>query len=166
MRNTYTIVLVFSILPSMFSCSSNVSGTRVTPLVHAHAHNDYSHDRPLYDALDCGFNSVEADVFLVEDDLYVAHDRRDITPDRTLRGLYLDPLRERIKHNSGRVFRNGPQFILLIDLKTSAVETYRTLDKMLAEYRDIFTSFGPSGRRLLQGRLRRKIYRPGFRVFR
>ncbi len=146
MRNTYTIVLVFAILHFMFSCRSNVSGTRVTPLVRAHAHNDYGHDRPLYDALDCGFNSVEADVFLIDNDLYVAHDRRDVTSERTLRRLYLDPLRERIKLNGGRVFPNGPQFTLLIDFKTDAVETYKALDKMLAEYQDIFTSFGPNGR--------------------
>jgi hypothetical protein len=146
MRNTFTIVLVISILLSMFSCRSNVSGARIMPLVRAHAHNDYEHDRPLYDALAHGFNSVEADIFLVDDDLYVAHNRRDITPERTLRRLYLDPLRERIKRNGGRVFPNGPQFILLIDIKTDAVETYKALDKMLAEYRDIFTSFGPNGR--------------------
>jgi hypothetical protein len=146
MRNTYTIVIVFLMLLSVFSCRSTVSGTRITPLVRAHAHNDYEHDRPLYDALDCGFNSVEADVFLVDDDLYVAHNRRDITLERTLRRLYLNPMRERIERNGGRVFPNGPQFILLIDLKTDAVETYKALDKMLAEYRDIFTSFGSNGR--------------------
>lgn len=35
----------------------------VVPLERAHAHNDYEHDRPLFDALDSGFKSVEADVF-------------------------------------------------------------------------------------------------------
>src|SRR5262249_1980163 len=33
-----------------------------TPLIHAHAHNDYEHTRPLFDALDQGFCSVEADI--------------------------------------------------------------------------------------------------------
>ena len=146
MKNTYTIVLVCSVLLSLPSCRSNVAGTHVTPLSRAHAHNDYEHERPLYDALDHGFNSVEADIFLVDDDLYVAHDRRDITSERTLRRLYLDPLKERVKHNSGRVYPNGPQFTLLIDIKTGAVATYKTLDRILAEYRDIFTSFGPDGR--------------------
>ena len=31
-------------------------------LIHAHAHNDYEHARPLLDALDHGFCGVEADV--------------------------------------------------------------------------------------------------------
>ena len=146
MKNTYTIVLVCSVLLLLSSCRSNVAGTHVIPLSRAHAHNDYEHERPLYDALDHGFNSVEADLFLVDDDLYVAHDRRDITTERTLRRLYLDPLRERVKYNGGRVYSNGPQFTLLIDIKTGAGDTYKTLDRILAEYRDIFTSFGPDGR--------------------
>ncbi len=146
MKNTYTIVLVCSVLLSLSSCRSHIDGIHITPLSRAHAHNDYEHERPLYDALDHGFNSVEADIFLVDDDLYVAHDRRDITSERTLRRLYLDPLRERVKHNSGRVYPNGSQFTLLIDIKTGAVATYETLDRILAEYRDIFTSFGPNGR--------------------
>jgi len=146
MKNIYAVVLVCLVLLSLLSCGSHVAGTHVIPLSRAHAHNDYEHDRPLYDALDHGFNSVEADIFLVDDDLYVAHNRRDITPERTLRRLYLDPLRECIKQNGGRVHPNGLQFTLLIDIKTGAVETYKNLDRILSEYREIFTSFGPDGR--------------------
>ena len=146
MKNTNTIVLVCSVLLPLSSCRSHVAGSHVTPLSRAHAHNDYEHDRPLYDALDHGFNSVEADIFLVDDDLYVAHKRRDITSERTLRRLYLEPLKKRIMENGGHVYPNGPQFTLLIDIKTGAVETYEALDRILAEYRGIFTSFGPNGR--------------------
>ena len=117
------------------------------PLVQAHAHNDYRHERPLHDALAHGFTGVEADIFLVDDDLYVAHDRREITPERTLRSLYLDPLRERAGQNGGHVYPNGPQVTLLIDFKSEAVSTYKALDRILTEYKDIFTSFGPDGRR-------------------
>jgi hypothetical protein len=53
------------------------------PLKHAHAHNDYLHPRPLDDALAHGFTSVEADVFLVDGDLLVAHTRSEIQSDRT-----------------------------------------------------------------------------------
>ena len=52
----------------------------VTPLRQAHAHNDYEHVRPLHDALDHGFTSVEADIFLVDGDLLVAHDPEDVDP--------------------------------------------------------------------------------------
>ncbi len=33
------------------------------PLTRAHAHNDYEHKRPLWDALDRGFGSVGADIW-------------------------------------------------------------------------------------------------------
>ncbi|NVJ48512.1 MAG: hypothetical protein HWE07_15355, partial [Cytophagia bacterium] len=45
-----------------------------TPLPRAHAHNDYEHERPLFDALENGFTSVEADVYLIDGELYVYHD--------------------------------------------------------------------------------------------
>lgn len=147
MKNLHPIVLVFSASVLLSSCKSHTAGSDVIPLSQAHAHNDYIHDRPLYDALAHGFDSVEADIFLVDDDLYVAHDRQGITHDRTLRSLYLDPLRERIRQNNGRVYPNGPQFTMLIDIKSEAVSTYKRLDGILAEYRDVFTSFGLKGRR-------------------
>src|SRR5438874_5130274 len=87
----------------------------VTPVTRAHAHNDYAHPRPLIDALDQGFCSVEADVYLVDGKLLVAHDKKDVKPDRTLEKLYLDPLRERVKANGGRVYAKGPTVHLLVD---------------------------------------------------
>jgi hypothetical protein len=109
------------------------------PLGRAHAHNDYEHPRPLLDALDRGFCSVEADIYLTPDGLLVAHDRKDLKPGRTLQRLYLDPLRERVKANGGRVHAGGPSFWLLIDVKTTAEDTYAALDKVLAGYADILS---------------------------
>lgn len=121
--------------------------TDATPLRRAHAHNDYRHDRPLLDALDQGFTSVEADVFLVEGTLCVAHEAKEIRRDRTLQALYLEPLRQRVARNQGRVYRGGPRVILLIDLKTAAEPTYRKLHEILTEYREMLTVFGPDGRK-------------------
>jgi len=118
----------------------------VAPLLAAHAHNDYHHERPLLDALGHGFTSVEADVFLVGDKLCVAHDREDIRPDRTLRALYLDPLRARAKKYKGHIYPRPVRFHLLIDFKSAAEPTYRKLHEILADYSDIVTSFGPEGR--------------------
>jgi hypothetical protein len=113
------------------------AASAVAPLIHAHAHNDYEHKRPLFDALDHGFCSVEADVFLENGRLLVGHEAKDLRPERTLEKLYLDPLRERIRANGGRVYRDGPTVYLLIDVKTDANATYRALDKVLAHYADI-----------------------------
>lgn len=111
------------------------------PLIRAHAHNDYEHPRPLLDALACGFGSIEADVHLVDGRLLVAHDRKAVKPERTLEALYLDPLRERVKQNGGRVYRTGPTIILLIDVKSEAVATYEALHAVLKNYAAMLTVF-------------------------
>jgi hypothetical protein len=58
-----------------------------------HAHNDYLHPRPLLDALDAGARSVEADIYLVNGALLVAHKPQQVNPQRSLQSLYLDRLR-------------------------------------------------------------------------
>lgn len=110
-----------------------------TPLPQAHAHNDYEHDRPLWDALEQGFCGVEADIHLVDGKLLVAHDADDVRADRTLENLYLAPLRERIK-DLGSVYPAGPRFFLLIDIKTDGAATYRVLREVLAGYADMLST--------------------------
>jgi len=112
-----------------------------TPLPQAHAHNDYEHPRPLLDALDNGFCSVEADVWLVNDQLLVAHDLPDARPERTLQALYLDPLRARVAKNGGKVFQDGPPFTLLVDVKSDATDTYLALRQALLSYANMLTKF-------------------------
>lgn len=118
----------------------DATAAEVTPLPHAHSHNDYEHDRPLFDALDHGFNSVEADIYLVDGKLLVAHVRGDVKPERTLEALYLDPLKKRINENGGRVFKNGPRFTLLIDLKSKPEPTFAALQKVLTKYANMLTT--------------------------
>ncbi|GAA2789973.1 phosphatidylinositol-specific phospholipase C/glycerophosphodiester phosphodiesterase family protein [Crossiella cryophila] len=105
---------------------------RVKPLAQAHAHNDYEHGRPLLDALEHGFTSVEADIYLVDGALLVGHDPGDLRPERTLQALYLEPLRKRALANGGRVYpgRSG-LFQLLVDIKTNGVAVYAELDRVL-----------------------------------
>lgn len=110
---------------------------RVRPLARAHAHNDYEHDRPLFDALDHGFTSVEADIFLVEGELLVAHDPEDLDPARSLRSLYLEPLR-RLVLNGGVYRGRRVEFQLLIDIKTEGESTYAELDEVLRSPRYAF----------------------------
>ncbi len=119
----------------------------VVPLLRAHAHNDYLHDPPLQAALEHGFASVEADIFLVGDKLCVAHDPDKVKPERTLQSLYLEPLRQRVKANDGRVYRGGSRFLLFIDIKTAAGPTYQKLHETLAGYRDMLVAFSPQGRK-------------------
>lgn len=112
----------------------------VAPLAQAHAHNDYLHERPLFDALEHGFTSVEADVFLVDGELLVAHERSQLNPERTLRSLYLDPLKKLAAAHAGRIWPDGPTLTLLVDIKADGEAAYRALDKLLADYDDLVSS--------------------------
>lgn len=111
------------------------------PLTRAHAHNDYEHEHPLFDALAQGFCSVEADIYLQGDKLLVAHEAADLKPERTLEELYLKPLAALVQKNGGRVYPGGPTVILLVDVKTEAVATYRGLKPVLERYRAMLTRF-------------------------
>lgn len=116
--------------------------TRPQPLRRAHAHNDYLHERPLHDALSHGFTSVEADIFLVNGELLVAHEPADLDPTRTLRSLYLDPLLARVKANHGSVYRGYRRPVqLLVDIKTDGVAAYLELDRQLRYYRRMLSSY-------------------------
>ena len=116
------------------------SGPR--PLRRAHAHNDYLHERPLHDALSHGFTSVEADIFLVDGELLVAHEPADLDPARTLRSLYLDPLLGRVRANHGSVYRGYHRPVqLLIDIKTDGIAAYLELDRQLRHYRRMLSSY-------------------------
>ncbi|WP_442510224.1 phosphatidylinositol-specific phospholipase C/glycerophosphodiester phosphodiesterase family protein [Novipirellula sp. SH528] len=116
-------------------CQTNAA----PPLALAHAHNDYAHTRPLLDALDHGFTSVEADIYLVEGELWVAHSQNELKPERTLQSLYLNPLRERVQQNNGSVHGTDDPFYLLIDIKSAAEPTYAALAKTLAQYSEMIS---------------------------
>jgi glycerophosphoryl diester phosphodiesterase len=126
--------------------------SRIQPLAPAHAHNDYEHARPLFDALDHGFTSVEADIFLVDGQLLVAHDPEDLRPDRTLQSLYLEPLRQLVIANHGKVYpgRRMP-FQILIDIKNTGAATYAELDRVLRSPRYAFLFTQVEGAKVRRG---------------
>lgn len=97
-----------------------------------HAHNDYQHGRPLLDALDLGFRSVEADVYYASGKLAVSHDGRH--SDGTLESLYLDVLQARIASHRGSVYGDGEPFRLVIDLKDGCDELPAAIAAVFARY--------------------------------
>jgi len=106
----------------------------------AHAHNDYEHERPLYDALSHGFTSVEADVWLVDGELLVAHDLVDVDPDKTLESLYLDPLGDLTRGRDRSVYPGWDGSLqLLIDIKSDGESTYTAVHEALAEHARMMT---------------------------
>ncbi|MFJ4716300.1 phosphatidylinositol-specific phospholipase C/glycerophosphodiester phosphodiesterase family protein [Streptomyces sp. NPDC088785] len=126
--------------PQLAHAGAGPRGPR--PLPRAHAHNDYDHPRPLFDALDHRFASVEADIYLVDGELLVAHDPVDLDPERTLAALYLAPLAARVRAQHGSVYRGRRLSLqLLVDIKTEGDATYRELDRQLRRYPGLFTTY-------------------------
>ena len=114
-----------------------VTGESVS-LPHAHAHNDYEHPRPFFDATERGFLSLEADVFLVEGTLWVAHERAQLKPNRTLRSLYLEPLARR--HRKGI-----PELTLMVDIKADGPAATARLKEELKDYALMISRPGHAG---------------------
>jgi hypothetical protein len=143
-RSTVTFRVDPAMLFLVTACFGSVSkgylvAADVVPLHAAHAHNDYWHPRPLFDALEQGFCSFEADVFLIDGELRVGHARHELTAERTLAALYLEPLRRIALQNGGRIYPNGPTVTLLVDIKSGAADTFRALEKQLATYASMLT---------------------------
>jgi hypothetical protein len=127
------------------SCQSAAPELPPAPRLHrGHAHNDYLHGRALLDALDHGFQSAEADVFLIDGELRVGHER-SLLRQGTLQSLYLEPLRQRTLANGGSVQPGGATFTLLIDIKQDGAAVYKRLKQVLASYRDMLTVFRDDG---------------------
>lgn len=100
--------------------ASNVASAQ-----YIHSHNDYKQEQPFTKAMESNAYSIEADVFLQNGELYVAHEKNEIDQSKTLEKLYLKPL-ESIDYFS--------RVQLLIDIKTEAIETLKVLIAQLETY--------------------------------
>ncbi len=124
---------------TLFFCVPFVTASVGQVHTRAHAHNDYEHERPLFDALQNGFLSIEADVHLYKwNDYYrtllIGHDRVD-SASLSLEQLYLKPLDSLLKLNRGAVYKGDlNKFYLMIDVKTDADTTYQALKQLMNSY--------------------------------
>jgi len=124
---------------STFALQAGGQTLTVGPLLkNTHSHNDYEQKRPLAEALEQGFRSVEADIHLVDNWLLVAHDLVDAQPEKTLDRLYLEPL-WRIFQAKGKIHQGETDLILLIDFKSNAETTYAALQSDLSRYEAMLT---------------------------
>lgn len=110
--------------------------------LNAHSHNDYENNPPFWLAYNNHFGSIEADIWAVDGELFVAHYEREITPDRTLDSLYIKPVARMIRQSNGSAWQDrSGTFQLLIDLKTPVEPTLRLLAQKLRQYPDVFDPF-------------------------
>jgi len=99
------------------------------------AHNDYVHAIPFYTSYyeEPGF--IEADVFLRQDHLLVAHTPEEIDTRYTLDSLYLKPLSGQLIKNQGFPYPDHTKpLTLMIDLKTDGVTTLEALVREIRKY--------------------------------
>jgi alkaline phosphatase len=100
--------------------------------LNGHSHNDYAQKHPFKTAFEARMGSIEADVFLVGTELFVAHEKKDIKPENTLDNLYLKPLAEAVK--MGKAY----PMLLMIDIKTRGDSTLDEVIHQIARYADVF----------------------------
>lgn len=95
-----------------------------------HSHNDYEQNVPFWKSLSAGVSSIEADVFLQDKKLLVGHTAKQLTTERTLQSLYLDPLAVAVKQQQLVV----KPLQLLLDIKTDGVATLDAIVAALKKY--------------------------------
>lgn len=105
------------------------------------AHNDYAGPSPFHQAYALQVGYIEADVFLKDGRLMVAHEQEEIRADRTLEQLYLEPLRRGLSQNAGYAYSDVKrQLTLMIDIKTEGVQTLNAIVDALRSYPEITDS--------------------------
>ena len=123
---------LFLVVASSF-CMLGWSQSSSSSSFKLHSHNDYNQVVPFWNAYAQGMRSIEIDLVLHNNRLFVAHDIEDANPLRTIERLYLNPLNEVVELGLGDV--KGLQF--LIDLKGDADISMGLLLPILKRYEGI-----------------------------
>jgi hypothetical protein len=137
-RHTRLSILCFTV--AGFAAAAGLPAQPACPrgALPAYAHNDYANPRPLHDALSLGYQGAEADVFLVDGELRLGHDRRAARRGAALEAQYLAPLRSLVAR-CGQLTADGRPFLLTVDIKQKSRETFDTLVALLARYPELFS---------------------------
>lgn len=121
--------------------------TRDIVPIPCHSHNDYWRRIPLFEAIHYGLTGVEADVWHINDDLLVGHNKASLTANRTFQSLYVNPLVELLdKQNPKTVFDNATghgvfdtdqdqTLVLLVDFKTDGHDLWPIVRSQLEPLR-------------------------------
>ncbi len=95
-----------------------------------HSHNDYKQAIPFWNAYGNGLESIEADIFLKNNQLYVTHHEDEIKEGHTLESLYLKPLELALSLELGKI----QKLQFLLDLKSEAITTLAEVVRILEQY--------------------------------
>jgi alkaline phosphatase len=112
-----------------------MTGDRRYTVANTHSHNDYEQPTPFWTAYNAEFGSIEADVFLVNGTLFIAHDSNELRRGRTLEEYYLKPLATQIGKNHGHPYTDtSRQLQMLIDVKADSTAVLAALVSLLEKY--------------------------------
>ena len=104
-----------------------------------HSHNDYEQAEPLVNALRNKVYSLEADVYLFNDTLKVAHDKRDLTNATSLSSLYIQPIVKLFQAHNGYISSDSAySAVLMIDIKENGDGVLSNLIKLLSSHTSVF----------------------------
>ncbi len=127
MRSAVTVIIGLFAIVNLWA-QNTISG---------HSHNDYEQKHPLKTAFDARMGSIEADVYLVNNNLLVAHEPDEINPSKILDELYLKPLAEAVMK------KKAYPMILLIDIKTQADSTLDEVVRQISRHRVFLKANSP-----------------------
>ena len=83
--------------------------------------------------------SIEADLYLRNGQLVVAHEKKDIMAATTFDSLYLQPILRLFKKHPGRISKSKNYApVLMIDIKESGEAVLVVLIQLLAEHLSVF----------------------------
>ena len=104
-----------------------------------HSHNDYLQQVPFFNAYHNHMASIEADIWAIDGELFVAHEQNEISRAKTLDALYILPIVDIFTKNGGRAYPNSGECIqLLIELKSATDITLGLLIQKLTAYPEVF----------------------------
>lgn len=132
------IVFIFTI-QTLFAIQSMAQPS----IPHGHSHNDYMQKRPLYEAIELGYGSLEIDVCLDKhNQIRVAHSTVFLSSKKTIEEMYFDPIVKMIKEKDTLFKYSGSApLTLMIDIKTQADSTYIHLKKIFIKYASFITQY-------------------------
>lgn len=108
-----------------------------------HSHNDYDRVVPFYQAYAQGVASVESDLYYIDGKLLVAHNKEDVSDEKSFEALYVEPAVRMFRQNNGHPYKDPSKTLqILVDIKEETEPTMSAIVATLEKYPDVFATQG------------------------
>lgn len=113
----------------------------LSPAHNGHAHNDYLQERPLLNALELGYGSIEVDVHLFKDELVVSHYSLGLKKKPSIEELYFEPLRLWMSLYALNYLPPNPPLEIMVDFKSEGLASYLKLKALVEAFPGLFERY-------------------------